>query len=215
MAEAKGAELPAAIVIGVDPLTLLASQAIAPLGQDEFEIAGALHRAPLAVVKCLGSDLTVPAEAEIVLEGRICWVREPEGPFGEFPQYYGERRPRPVIAIDRMTQRRDAIFHTINGGLEHLLLGGIPREATILQSLRRNFPSVVDVHLPPGGTCRYHLYVQMRKAYQGEARNVILGAFAAHYDVKHVSSSTRTSISTTRPRSSGPWRRGCRPTATC
>jgi 2,5-furandicarboxylate decarboxylase 1 len=188
MAEAKGAELPVAIVIGVDPLTLLASQAIAPLGQDEFEIAGALHRSPLAVVRCLGSEITVPAEAEIVLEGRILpGVREPEGPFGEFPQYYGERRPRPVIAIDRMTQRRDAIFHTINGGgLEHLLLGGIPREATILQSLRRNFPSVVEVHLPLGGTCRYHLAVQMRKAYQGEAKNVILGAFAAHYDVKHV-----------------------------
>jgi 2,5-furandicarboxylate decarboxylase 1 len=188
MAEAAGADLPVAIVIGVDPLTLLASQAIAPLDQDEFEIAGALHRAPLAVVKCLGSELTVPAEAEIVLEGRILpGVREPEGPFGEFPQYYGERRPRPVIAVDRMTQRRDAIFHTINGGgLEHLLLGAIPREATILQSLRRNFPSVLDVHLPPGGTCRYHLYVQIKKAYQGEAMNVMLGAFAAHYDVKHV-----------------------------
>jgi 2,5-furandicarboxylate decarboxylase 1 len=130
----------------------------------------------------------VPAEAEIALEGRILpGVREPEGPFGEFPQYYGERRPRPVIAVDRMTQRRDAIFHTINGGgLEHLLLGAIPREATILQSLKRNFPSVIDAHLPLGGTCRYHLTVQIRKAYQGEAKNVILGAFAAHYDVKHV-----------------------------
>jgi len=188
MAEAAGTDLPVAIAIGVDPLTLLASQAIAPLDQDEFEIAGALRGAPLPVVKCLGSELTVPAEAEIVLEGRILpGLREPEGPFGEFPQYYGERRPRPVIVIDRMTQRRGAIFHTINGGgLEHLLLGAIPREATILAALRRSFPSVRDVHLPPGGTCRYHLYVQMRKAYRGEAKNVMLGAFAAHYDVKHV-----------------------------
>ncbi len=188
MAEAAGAELPVAVAIGVDPLTLLASQAIAPLDQNEFEIAGALHGAPLAVTKCLGNGLMVPAEAEIVIEGRLLpGVREPEGPFGEFPQYYGERRPRPVIAVDRVTHRTDAIFHTIiGGGHEHLLLGAIPREATLLAALRRNFPGVRDVHLPPGGTCRYHLYVQIRKAYQGEAKNVIMGAFAAHYDVKHV-----------------------------
>lgn len=188
MAEAKGEPLPVAIVIGVDPLTLLASQAIAPLDQDELEIAGALHGAPLPVVKCLGSDILVPAEAEFVLEGRFLpGVREPEGPFGEFPQYYGTRDLRPVITVDRVTHRRNPIFHTINGGgLEHLLLGGIPREATLLAHLKRSFPSVKDVHLPPGGTCRYHLYVQMRKAYEGEAKNVILGAFAGHYDVKHV-----------------------------
>jgi len=188
MAEAKGESLPVAIVIGVDPLTLLASQAIAPLDQDELEIAGALQGAKLPIAKCLGSDILVPAEAEFVLEGRFLpGVREPEGPFGEFPQYYGSRDLRPVIVVDRVTHRVDPIFHTINGGgLEHLLLGGIPREATLLAHLRRSFPSVRDVHLPPGGTCRYHLYVQMRKAYEGEAKNVILGAFAGHYDVKHV-----------------------------
>jgi 2,5-furandicarboxylate decarboxylase 1 len=188
MAEAKGEPLPVAIAIGVDPLTLLASQAIAPLDQDELEIAGALHGAPLPVAKCLGSDILVPAEAEFVLEGRFLpGVRDPEGPFGEFPQYYGSRDLRPVIEVDRVTQRRDAIFHTINGGgLEHLLLGAIPREATLLAHLKRSFPSVKDVHLPLGGTGRYHLYVQMRKAYEGEAKNVILGAFAGHYDLKQV-----------------------------
>jgi 2,5-furandicarboxylate decarboxylase 1 len=188
MAEAQGEPLPVAIVIGVDPLTLLASQAIAPLDQDELEIASALHGSPLDVVKCLGSDLLVPAEAEFVLEGRFLpGVREPEGPFGEFPQYYGERAPRPVIEVERVTHRADPLFHTINGGgLEHLLLGAIPREATLLAHLRRLFPGVRDVHLPPGGVCRYHLYVQMRKAFEGEAKNVILGAFAGHYDLKHV-----------------------------
>jgi 2,5-furandicarboxylate decarboxylase 1 len=65
-------------------------------------------------------------------------------------------------------------------------LGGIPREATILDWLQRNFPSVKDVHLAPGGTCRYHLYVKMKKRFEGEAKNVIAGAFAAHYDIKHV-----------------------------
>lgn len=188
MAESTGAPLNVAVVIGVDPLTLLASQAIAPIDLDELTIAGALHGRPLPVVKCLSSDVHVPAEAEIVLEGRLLpTVREPEGPFGEFPQYYGEEAPRHVIELDAITHRRNAMFHTIvGGGLEHLLLGAIPREATLLAHLRRSFPNVLDVHLARGGVCRYHLYVQIRKRQEGEAKNVMLGAFAGHYDVKHV-----------------------------
>src|SRR6266700_1279417 len=188
MAEEAGQPLDAAIVIGVDPLTLLASQAIVPLDHDELEIAGALQQRPLPVVKCVTSDIRVPAEAEIVIEGRFLPnVREPEGPFGEFPQYYGERADRHVVEIDAVTQRKDAIFHTIvGGGLEHLLLGAIPREATLLAHLQRSFPNVRDVHLSRGGACRYHLYVQIRKRQEGEAKNIMLGAFAGHYDVKHV-----------------------------
>lgn len=188
MAEAAGSALEAAIVIGIDPLTLLASQAIAPIDFDELSIAGALHGRPLPVVKCVTNGLRVPAEAEIVVEGRFLpKVREQEGPFGEFPQYYGARADRHVMVVDAVTQRRDAIFHTIvGGGLEHLLLGGIPREATLLAHLRRNFPNVRDVHLSLGGVCRYHLYVQIKKRQEGEGKNIMLGAFAGHYDVKQV-----------------------------
>jgi 2,5-furandicarboxylate decarboxylase 1 len=188
MAEQQGAPLDAAIVVGVDPLTLLASQAIVPMDVDELEIAGALHGQPLPVVKCLGSELRVPAEAEIVLEGRLLpRVREPEGPFGEFPQYYGERGDRHVMEVDVVTHRKDAIFHTLGGGgLEHLLLGAIPREATLLAHLKRTFPNVLDVHLSPGGTMRYHLHVQIKKRQDGEAKNIMMGAFAGSFDVKQV-----------------------------
>ncbi len=188
MAEADGKPLAVAIVVGIDPLTLLASQAIAPLDQDELEIAGALHGRAMPVVQCKTSELVVPAHSEIVIEGRIIpGEREPEGPFGEFPQYYGDRADRHVIAIDAITRRKDAIYHTIGGGgLEHLVLGGIPREATLLAHLKRTFPSVRDVHLSPGGVCRYHLYVQIAKRSEGEAKNVMMGAFAGHYDVKQV-----------------------------
>jgi 2,5-furandicarboxylate decarboxylase 1 len=187
-AEEAGKDLPIAVVIGIDPLTLLASQAISPSDQDELEIAGALHGEPLRVVKCITNDLRVPADAEIVIEGRLlAKERAAEGPFGEFPQYYGERANRHVIAIDCITHRKDALFHTIvGGGLEHLLLGGIPREATLRDALQRSFPNVTDVHLSRGGVCRYHLYVQMKKRHEGEAKNVIFAAFAAHYDIKQV-----------------------------
>jgi 2,5-furandicarboxylate decarboxylase 1 len=188
MAEEMGQDLPVAIVIGVDPLTLLASQAIAPLDADELEIAGALHGAPMPVVKCLTNEVRVPAQAEIVIEGRVLReAREEEGPFGEFPQYYGERAKRHVIQVDAITHREQPIFHTIvGGGLEHLLLGGIPREATLLAHLQRSFPNVLDVHLGRGGVMRYHLAVQIRKRSEGEAKNVIMGAFAGHYDIKQV-----------------------------
>ncbi|WP_300009223.1 UbiD family decarboxylase [Pseudonocardia sp.] len=186
--EAAGRDLDVAVVIGVDPLTLLASQAIVPIGHDELEISGALRGSALPVTRCLTSDVRVPADAEIVLEGRLLAdVREAEGPFGEFPQYYGERALRHVIEVTAVTHRRRPLFHTIVGGsMEHLLLGGIPREASFLSDLRRSFPSVRDVHLSRGGTCRYHLAVQIDKRSEGEAKNVILGALAVHYDVKHV-----------------------------
>jgi 2,5-furandicarboxylate decarboxylase 1 len=188
MAEAAGQPLDAAIVIGVDPLTLLASQAIVPIDHDELEIAGALQGRPLPVVKCLTSDIRVPAEAEIVIEGRFLpGVREAEGPFGEFPQTYGSRSDREVMEVVAVTHRKDAIFHTMSGGgLEHLLLGAIPKEATLLTHLRRNFPNVLDVHLSPGGTMRFHLFVKIKKTQEGQGKNVIMGAFAGSFDLKHV-----------------------------
>lgn len=186
--ESAGQDLDIAIVIGVDPLTLMASQAIVPLGHDELEISGALRGSPLSVVRCLTNEVRVPADAEIVLEGRIlAKAREPEGPFGEFPQYYGERGQRHVIEVDAVTHRKLPIYHTIvGGGLEHLLLGGIPREASFLSHLQRSFSCIRDVHLSLGGTCRYHLYIQLDKPFPGEAKNVILAALGTHYDIKHV-----------------------------
>lgn len=187
-AEEAGEALDVAIAIGVDPLTMLASQAISPIDSDELEIAGALHGAPLPVVKCVSNGVHVPAYAEIVIEGRILPnVRELEGPFGEFPKYYSAQEAREVIEVTAVTHREKPIFHTIvPAEMEHLLLGAIPREATLLAHLQRSHPNVKDVHLSVGGVCRYHLWVQFEKKREGEAKNVILCAFGAHYDIKQV-----------------------------
>jgi 2,5-furandicarboxylate decarboxylase 1 len=187
-AEEAGDALDVAVAIGVDPLTMLASQAITPIDHDELEIAGALHGAPLPVVKCVTNGVHIPAFAEIVIEGRILAnVREPEGPFGEFPKYYSAKEAREVIEVTAVTHRKDPIFHTIvPAEMEHLLLGAIPREATLLSLLQRSHPGVKDVHLSVGGVCRYHLWVQFEKKREGEAKNVILCAFGAHYDIKQV-----------------------------
>ena len=187
-AEAAGEALDIAVAVGVDPLTLLASQAILPIDHDELEVAGALHGAPLEVVKCATNDVRVPAGAEIVIEGRLLpGVRETEGPFGEFPQYYGPAGEHPAIEVQAVTTRARPVFHTIvPAAMEHLLLGAIPREATIAAHLQRTCPTVLDVHLSRGGVCRYHLHVKLRKTQEGQGRNVIMAAFAAHADVKQV-----------------------------
>lgn len=188
MAEADNQALPVAIAIGVDPLTMLASQAITPIDHDELEIAGSLHGQALKVVKCVSNDLRVPSNAEIIIEGHIPpTIRELEGPFGEFPKYYSSREAREIINVDLITHRKSPIFHTIvPAEMEHLLLGSIPREASFLGYLQRSFPTVEDVHLSMGGVGRYHLFIKFRKQREGEAKNLILCAFGAHYDIKHV-----------------------------
>ncbi|MEA2689521.1 MAG: 2,5-furandicarboxylate decarboxylase 1, partial [Candidatus Eremiobacteraeota bacterium] len=187
-AERRGEPLECAIVIGVDPATLLASQASTPFGVDELEIAGALRGEPVRVVRCETVDIDVPAFAEIVLEGSILpGVREPEGPFGEFPKYYGPRSDKEVVEVRAITHRDDPLFYTIvPAGMEHLLLGAVPREASLLETVRQTVPTVRDVRMSVGGTCRYHAVVQIDKREEGQGKNAILAAFANSFDIKHV-----------------------------
>jgi 2,5-furandicarboxylate decarboxylase 1 len=187
-AEERNQPLECAIVIGIDPITMLASQASTPFGIDELEIASALRGTPLPLVRCETVDIDVPAESEIVIEGRILpHIREPEGPFGEFPKYYGPRSDKEVIEVTAITHRRDAVYYTIvPAGYEHLLLGGIPREASLLQTLRQTIPTVKAVHMTLGGACRYHAVISIRKTEEGQGKNAILSAFANSFDIKHV-----------------------------
>jgi 2,5-furandicarboxylate decarboxylase 1 len=143
MAEAAGHDLDIAIAVGVDPLTLLSSQAILSLDADELEVAGALHGAPLEVVKCLTNNVCVPAHSEFVLEGRIlAKERELEGPFGEFPQYYGERAKRHVIEIDCVVQMKKRS----EGEAKNVILGALGGHYDIKQVVVVD--EDVDIHNP-------------------------------------------------------------------
>ncbi len=187
-AEAEGKPLEVAVAIGVHPTVLLASQAITPPGVDECGIASALGPEPLELVRCETVDLEVPAHAEIVLEGRLLpAVREPEGPFGEYPKYYGPRSPRPVLELSALTSRRDPVYHTIvPATMEHMLLGSLPREGGMLRTIQSAVPNAVAVHLTPGGTCRYHAVVAIDKQREGEARNAMFAAFSSSQEIKRV-----------------------------
>lgn len=188
LAEKQNKPLEVAMAIGLHPLILLVSQATTGPGLDELEIASALLGEPLKLVRCETVDLEVPAGAEILLEGHLVpGVREVEGPFGEYPKYYGPASPKPVIKVTAVCHRREPIYHTIiPASREHLLLGAIPREAVLMQLVKHAVPSAVGVHLTPAGGCRYHAVVAIDKKHEGEAKNAIFAALASSSEVKHV-----------------------------
>jgi 2,5-furandicarboxylate decarboxylase 1 len=187
-AEAQDRDLPVALVIGLPPAYLLASQAVVPFGFDEAGICGALLGQPMPAVRSPRYGIMVPAMAEYLLEGRIlARRREPEGPFGEFPRTYGTRGDRPVVEVDEIYHRSNAIFQTIlSASKEHMLLGAIAREASIYNAVRHISPNVHDVILTFASGCRFHAVVSMTPKRKGEAKNVLLAAFAGFNEIKRV-----------------------------
>jgi 2,5-furandicarboxylate decarboxylase 1 len=179
-----GGELPVAICIGVSLATHLAASMSPAAGVDELAVANAL--APTPLVKCLSNNLSVPADAEIVLEGRITRERHREGPFMDLTETMDIERDQPVIAIDLITHRRDPIFHALlAGGLEHKLLMGMPKEPTIFAEVSKEVPCT-GVVITPGGASWLHAVVQIDKQGPDDGRRAIAAAFRGHGSLKHV-----------------------------
>lgn len=177
-------DLPVAICIGVSLPVHLAASMSPPPGVDEMAVAHAL--APSPVVKCLTNDLYVPADAEIVLEGRITAVRHREGPFMDLTETMDIEREQPVIEIDLMTHRRDPIFHALlPGGLEHKTLMGMPKEPTIFAEVNK-VTRCTGVAITPGGASWLHAVVQIEKQGPDDGRLAIAAAFKGHGSLKHV-----------------------------
>lgn len=177
-------DLPVAICIGVSLPVHLAASMSPPPGVDEMAVAHAL--APTPVVKCLTNDLYVPADAEIVLEGRITAVRHREGPFMDLTETMDIEREQPVIEIDLITHRRDPIFHALlPGGLEHKTLMGMPKEPTIFAEVNK-VTRCTGVAITPGGASWLHAVVQIEKQGPDDGRLAIAAAFKGHGSLKHV-----------------------------
>jgi UbiD family decarboxylase len=179
-----GGELEIAICLGNSPAVLLAAAMSPAPGVDELAIANALAATPL--VKCRTVDLEVPAEAEIVLEGRITQRVVDEGPFLDLTETMDIVRRQPVIEIRCITHRHDAIYQALlPGGLEHKLLMGMPREPTMFAELSK-VCDCVGVWLTPGGGSWLHAVVQIRKRAPDDGRRAIEAAFRGHASLKHV-----------------------------
>jgi 2,5-furandicarboxylate decarboxylase 1 len=182
--EAQDKPMPVAIMIGHHPMYYFAAATTTQYGVDELEIASALLQEEAELVQCETVDLQVPAHAEIVLEGEIPpKVREPEGPFSEFQDYYlTGSGMNPVVNIKAVTMRHDAIFKNVQNGteVEGCVYHKVPMSAQILRRVRTvgGFADVKNVLVMPG---IFGVVVQMTPRYYGEARNVLMAVLSSEY----------------------------------
>jgi 4-hydroxy-3-polyprenylbenzoate decarboxylase len=176
-----GQPFPIAVSLGADPATMLAAVTPVPDSISEYQFAGLLRGAKTELVKCLGNELQVPAGAEIVLEGAIHPEETAlEGPFGDHTGYYNEQERFPVFTIERITMRRDPIYHSTYTGKppDEPAVLGVALNEVFVPLLRKQFPEITDFYLPPEG-CSYRLaLVSMKKQYPGHAKRVMFGIWS-------------------------------------
>jgi len=187
-AERRGEPLPIAIIIGVHPLFSLGAQAFTPSTDDEYAVIGGMMGEALRVVKAKTVPIVIPADAEMVIEGRILpHIRREEGPFGEFTGHAVSKDERQVVEVTAITHRKNYIFQDVHAGYtEHKLMGAVPREAALIKAVRQTVPTVKNVCMPVSGNCRFHAYISIAKRTPGQAKNAICAAFASDMLLKHV-----------------------------
>ncbi|AXV37660.1 MAG: hypothetical protein CIT01_05340 [Methanobacterium sp. BRmetb2] len=176
-----------AIAIGIHPATLLATTTSIPYNADEMEVANHFHKGEMKLIKCETVDLEVP-DCEILLEGQLIpHERAKEGPFVDLTDTYDVIRDEPVIKLKKMHLKENPIYHAIlPAGFEHRLLQGLPQEPRIYNAVLNTLPTVKNVVLTEGGCCWLHAVVSIHKQTQGDGKNVIMAALAAHPSLKHV-----------------------------
>ncbi|MFA7666770.1 MAG: UbiD family decarboxylase [Burkholderiaceae bacterium] len=203
-----GQPFPLAVVLGADPATILGAVTPVPDALSEYQFAGLLRGARTLLTRCVGSDLQVPASAEIVLEGtirpdpdgslseghahrlgwrgelppaaRTGWETALEGPYGDHTGYYNEQDWFPVFSIDRIMMRDAPIYHSTYTGKppDEPAVLGVALNEVFVPILCRQFPEIVDFYLPPEG-CSYRMaVVSIRKQYPGHAKRVMFGIWS-------------------------------------
>lgn len=195
-----GKPYPIAVALGADPATILGAVTPVPDSLSEYQFAGLLRGSRTELVKAIGSELRVPASAEIVLEGHIYpetaskrvvpeGVSPPpitgfehalEGPFGDHTGYYNEQDWFPVFTVDRITMRRNPIYHSTYTGKppDEPAVLGVALNEVFVPLLQKQFSEITDFYLPPEG-CSYRMaVVQIKKSYPGHAKRVMFGVWS-------------------------------------
>ena len=176
-----GRPYPLAVALGADPATILGAVTPVPDSLSEYQFAGLLRGAKTEIVKCLSHDLQVPASAEIVLEGYIYPGETAlEGPFGDHTGYYNEQEIFPVFTVERITMRREPIYHSTYTGKppDEPAILGLALNEVFVPLLQKQFTEIIDFYLPPEG-CSYRMaVVSMKKQYAGHAKRVMFGVWS-------------------------------------
>jgi 4-hydroxy-3-polyprenylbenzoate decarboxylase len=176
-----GEPFPIAVALGADPATILGAVTPVPDTLSEYAFAGLLRGEKTKVVGCLGSNLQVPASAEFILEGFL-YPDEmaTEGPFGDHTGYYNEVDQFPVFTVERITHRKDPIYHSTYTGRppDEPAILGVALNEIFVPILQKQFPEIIDFYLPPEG-CSYRMaVVSMKKKYPGHAKRVMMGVWS-------------------------------------
>jgi UbiD family decarboxylase len=184
-AEQRGQPLEAALLIGVPPAVFLSACYSLPYEADELELAAKIAGRPLPMRRCRHIDLAVPAQAEIVVEGRFLPnVRRPEGPFGEFLGAYVPEGPNHVFEVLGVTRRAGAVFHSINCGTpEDLCPLEALTAARVYEHVSRVVPGVLDVTTRPN--CMITI-IKIRQQYDGHGKHALLAALGSNMDYNKV-----------------------------
>ncbi|WP_338848861.1 4-hydroxy-3-polyprenylbenzoate decarboxylase [Massilia sp. W12] len=183
-----GQPYPVAVALGADPATILGAVTPVPDSLSEYQFAGLLRGSRTRLTQAIGSALQVPASAEIILEGHIYpdpahpsgFQHALEGPYGDHTGYYNEQDWFPVFTIDRITMRRDPIYHSTYTGKppDEPAVLGLALNEVFVPLLQKQFSEITDFYLPPEG-CSYRMaIVQMKKAYAGHAKRVMFGVWS-------------------------------------
>ncbi len=179
--EHPGEPFPVAVALGADPATILGAVTPVPDSLSEYAFAGLLRGDKTEVVKCLGSDLQVPASSEFVLEGVIHPDElADEGPFGDHTGYYNEVDRFPVFTIERITHRDQPIYHSTYTGRppDEPAVLGVALNEVFVPILQKQFPEIVDFYLPPEACSYRAAVVSMKKQYAGHAKRVMFGVWS-------------------------------------
>jgi UbiD family decarboxylase len=187
MAKEAGKDLEVAISVGVHPAVMLAASSPVPFGVNEFEVANALLNGGLRLVECEYVNAYAPADAELVLEGKISAREEvAEGPFVDITGTYDIQRTQPIVEVLNVMHREDYVYQALlPSGAEHKLLMGLPHEVLIWEAVSKVVPKVHAVNLSVGGSGWLHAIISIDKQLDGDGKNALLAAFAAHPSLKH------------------------------
>lgn len=176
-----GEPYPVAVAIGADPATTLAAVTPIPDSLSEYAFAGLLRGKKTRVCKCIGNDLQVPENAEFILEG----VLHPgemadEGPYGDHTGYYNEVERFPVFTVERITHRKNPIYHSTYTGkpIDEPAILGVALNEVFVPLLQQQYPEITDFYLPPEA-CSYRMaVVSIKKQYPGHAKRVMMGVWS-------------------------------------
>ncbi len=176
-----GQPYPVAVALGADPATILGAVTPVPDTLSEYAFAGLLRGSKTEVIKCIDSNLQVPANAEIILEGFLYpGDMADEGPFGDHTGYYNEVDSFPVFTVERITQRENPIYHSTYTGRppDEPAILGVALNEVFVPILQKQYPEIVDFYLPPEG-CSYRMaVVTIKKQYPGHAKRVMMGVWS-------------------------------------